>query len=134
MDNKIMIYLYLLSPFIIVALLLLWGFIDLSKNYFDCDKKTVIYWIEHSNNKTLKLVTYSTNGDKHIFSCNVNTTEMDVNILKKFNPKVFRDGNEWRCLSGRELQEGVISGVGKTPEESISNWFNFWHNYYANKL
>lgn len=32
MDNKIMTYLYLLAPFIIVALLLLWGFIDLYKD------------------------------------------------------------------------------------------------------
>ena len=129
MDNEIMIYLYLLAPFIIVSLLLLWGFIVLLKD----DKKNVIYWIEHSSNSNLKLVAYSTNGVERTISCNVNTTEMDVNILKMYNPKVFRDGNEWCCLSGRELQGGVISGVGKTPEESISNWFNFWHNYYADK-
>ena len=53
-----MIYLYLLAPFIIVSLLLLWGFIVLLKD----DKKNVIYWIEHSSNSNLKLVAYSTNG------------------------------------------------------------------------
>ena len=125
-----MIYLYLLAPFIIVSLLLSWGFIILLKD----DKKNVIYWIERSSNSTLELVSYSTNGVEHTFSCNVNTTEMDVNILKMYNPKVFSDGDKWCCLSGRELQGGVITGVGKTPEESISNWFNFWHNYYANEL
>lgn len=130
MDNKIMIYLYLLAPFIIVSLLLLWGFIVLLKD----DKKNVIYWIEHSSNSNLKLVAYSTNGVERTISCNVNTTEMDVNILKMYNPKVFSDGDKWCCLSGRELQGGVITGVGKTPEESISNWFNFYHNYYANEL
>ena len=35
--------------------------------------------------------------------------------------KITKDENQWCCLSGENLQEG-IAGFGDTPAEAIWNW------------
>lgn len=37
-----------------------------------------------------------------------------LNTFKILNPKLYKDGNEWCCLMGSNIQDG-ISGFGKSP-------------------
>lgn len=41
-----------------------------------------------------------------------------------YKPRVFPDGNQWICLYGENLQEGVAAH-GKTPDEAVDN-FDFY--------
>jgi len=42
-----------------------------------------------------------------------------------FRPTVSLDGNEYCCLYGSNLQEG-IAAFGKTPDEATRNFDNVW--------
>ena len=40
-------------------------------------------------------------------------------------PKLYKDGNQWCCLYGDNIQEG-ITGFGDTPYLAILDWNNAW--------
>lgn len=41
-------------------------------------------------------------------------------------PKMFRDGNQWCCLYGDSLQEGVC-GFGDSPYQAAMAFDGEWH-------
>ena len=43
------------------------------------------------------------------------------------NAKIFKDGNQYCCLLGENIQEGVC-GFGKTPKEACDEFDNVWNN------
>jgi len=42
-------------------------------------------------------------------------------------PRVFKDGNMWCCLYGKEIMEGVC-GFGATPELACEQFNKIWWN------
>ncbi len=52
------------------------------------------------------------------------------NAFEQCKPRIFPDGNQWCCLYGESIQEGV-SGFGETPVKAVSDWEN---NFYNQKL
>lgn len=42
-------------------------------------------------------------------------------------PRVFMDGNQWCCLYGDNLQDGV-AGFGRTPREACND-FDYWWDH-----
>ena len=47
--------------------------------------------------------------------------EHDVAYFGKLNPRLFKDGDQWCCLLGENIQEGV-AGFGDTPHKAIMQW------------
>jgi hypothetical protein len=41
-------------------------------------------------------------------------------------PELSIDGDQWICLYGRNIQEGIV-GVGDTPYKAIMEWNRAWH-------
>lgn len=48
--------------------------------------------------------------------------QYEAALMKTLGCKLSKDGEQWCCLYGKDLQEG-IAGFGKTPAEAISNWY-----------
>ena len=42
-----------------------------------------------------------------------------------FCPRIYQDGNQWCCLLGENLQEG-IAAFGNTPDEATRNFDLVW--------
>lgn len=42
-------------------------------------------------------------------------------MAKILNCKITKDGNEWCCLYGDNIQDGIC-GFGKTPLDAILKW------------
>lgn len=53
-------------------------------------------------------------------------TGVDYKQFSMLNPKLYKDGNEWCCLLGENIQEGIV-GFGKTPHKAILDWNASWH-------
>lgn len=51
-------------------------------------------------------------------------------IVEALKPSIFPDGNQWCCLYGANIQEGVC-GFGDTPAMAMNN---FVHNFYNENL
>lgn len=43
-----------------------------------------------------------------------------------YKPKIYMDGNQWCCLYGENLQDGV-AGFGDSPELAMTNFDKEWH-------
>jgi len=43
-----------------------------------------------------------------------------------FRPKIYQDGNQFCCLLGENIQEG-ITAFGNTPDEATRNFDNCWY-------
>lgn len=48
-------------------------------------------------------------------------------------PRIFIDGNQWCCLYGDNIQDGV-AGFGDTPEAAACDFDTSWHNSKPPKL
>ena len=46
------------------------------------------------------------------------TTTFDLAIFKSLKPRLFKDGDQWCCLYGESIQEGIV-GFGNTPYNAI---------------
>ena len=51
---------------------------------------------------------------------------VEYNKFALLKPKLYQDGNQWCCLYGENIQEG-ITGFGDTPHLAILDWNNQWH-------
>lgn len=52
--------------------------------------------------------------------------ECDMIFFEKMRPKLFKDGDQWCCLFGEDIQSGVC-GFGKTPFEAIEGFNRSMH-------
>ena len=50
----------------------------------------------------------------------------EYNLFSILKPKLYQDGNQWCCLYGENIQEG-IAGFGDTPHKAIMEWNHQWH-------
>lgn len=50
-----------------------------------------------------------------------------LKIVTAFKPKITLDGNQWCCLYGKNLQEG-IAGFGENPMNAV---YNSWVALYT---
>ena len=51
--------------------------------------------------------------------------QAEYNLFSVLKPKLYKDANEWCCLYGDNIQEG-ISGFGETPHKAILDWNTAW--------
>jgi len=49
----------------------------------------------------------------------------EMNLFAILKPKLFKDGNQWCALYGKDLQEG-IAGFGDTPRLAIYDFNKQW--------
>lgn len=49
-----------------------------------------------------------------------------IQMVNGMSAKVFQDGNQWCCLYGVNLQEG-IAGFGDTPYLSMTDFYQKMH-------
>ena len=50
----------------------------------------------------------------------------EYNLFAMLKPKLCKDGNQWCCLYGENIQEGIV-GFGDTPYLAILDWLGAWH-------
>ena len=50
----------------------------------------------------------------------------EYNLFSMLKPKICKDGDQWCCLYGENLQVG-ITGFGDTPYKAILDWNSNWH-------
>lgn len=50
----------------------------------------------------------------------------EYNLFTMLKPKLFIDGNQWCCLYGDNIQEG-IAGFGESPWSAIINFNLQWN-------
>lgn len=50
----------------------------------------------------------------------------EYNLFSLLKPSLTKDGDQWSCLYGENLQEGVC-GFGDTPYKAILNFNKAWH-------
>ena len=48
-------------------------------------------------------------------------------VIEAFKPKIFLDGDQYCCLYGENIQEG-IAAFGVNPMNAV---YNFWMQLYA---
>ena len=53
-------------------------------------------------------------------------TGAEYKLFAMLKPKLYKDGNQWCCLYGDDLQVG-ITGFGDTPHKAILDWNANWH-------
>lgn len=54
--------------------------------------------------------------------------KIEYELLRPFNvlkPKVYRDGDKWCALYGKDLMEGV-AGFGDSPDEASRDFDRAW--------
>ena len=54
------------------------------------------------------------------------TTGADYKQFSMLKPKLYKDGNQWCCLLGENIQEGIV-GFGETPHKAVMDWNGAWH-------
>ena len=50
----------------------------------------------------------------------------EMQLFSMLKPKLFIDGDQWCCMYGENLQDG-ISGFGDTPKKAVSDWNKQWN-------
>jgi hypothetical protein len=50
----------------------------------------------------------------------------EYNLFSMLKPKLYKDGDQWCCLYGEDIAEG-ITGFGETPYKAIIDWNHNWH-------
>jgi hypothetical protein len=58
---------------------------------------------------------------QHQDKMNLIVEQLEYNKFKMLNPTLTKDGNQWCCLLGADLQVG-IAGFGDTPYLAILDW------------
>lgn len=53
--------------------------------------------------------------------------QIEFNLFSILKPTLTVDGNQWCCLYGKDLQDG-IAGFGDSPYLAILDWNKEWHN------
>ena len=57
-------------------------------------------------------------------------TESDFKLFSMLTPRLFLDGDQWCCLYGENIQDG-LAGFGKTPIEAVRQWNAEWYKFAA---
>ena len=52
-------------------------------------------------------------------------SQEDFILFSLLRPNLYKDGDQWCCLYGENLQEG-IAGFGSTPHLAVKNWRKEW--------
>lgn len=57
-----------------------------------------------------------------------NTAEIENQfaIMRQSGARLFKDGNQWCCLYGANVQEGIV-GFGATPVKALLDFNNAWN-------
>ena len=50
----------------------------------------------------------------------------EYNLFSILTPLLCRDGNQWCCLYGDNIQVGIV-GFGDTPHEAVIDWSKSWN-------
>jgi hypothetical protein len=53
-------------------------------------------------------------------------TGAEYKLFTMLKPQLCKDGNQWCCLYGKDLQVG-IAGFGDTPHLAIMAWNSEWY-------
>lgn len=53
--------------------------------------------------------------------------KQDYILIEALKPTITKDGNQWCCLYGANLQEG-IAGFGDTPHLAMLDFNKAFHN------
>lgn len=60
-----------------------------------------------------------------------NQFEQTQNAMQRphvlMKPRVFRDGDDWCCLYGNDIEPGIVA-FGDTPGEACANFDEMWRN------
>ena len=49
----------------------------------------------------------------------------EMNLVALLRPKLYIDGNQWCCMYGDNIQDGVC-GFGDTPRLAALDWVRSW--------
>lgn len=73
------------------------------------------YWMNRANQDTVNnnLITEA--------QMNYWAAKQDLSLVESLKPSITKDGDQWCCLYGDNLQEG-IAGFGDTPYQAILNF------------
>ena len=63
---------------------------------------------------------------EHQSKMNLLVEQEEYNLFALLKPKLVKDGNQWCCLYGENLQERIL-GFGDTPYLAILAWAKEWH-------
>ena len=68
---------------------------------------------------------------EHQKRLNIIIQTAEYNLFSILKPKLYRDGNQWCCLYGEDIQEGIC-GFGESPYKAIMDWNNsFFKSIYG---
>lgn len=56
---------------------------------------------------------------EHEARMNLIYDETSTMLVKKLGAEIKKDGDEWCCVSGNNIQEGIC-GFGKTPYDAVT--------------
>ncbi len=54
------------------------------------------------------------------------TIGVDYKHFAMIKPKLYKDGDQWCCLYGENIQVGIV-GFGDTPFAAVVDWNMAWH-------
>jgi len=63
---------------------------------------------------------------QHQGKMNLIVEQEEYNLFVLLKPKLYKDGNQWCCLYGKDIQVG-LAGFGDTPYKAILNWNSEWY-------
>lgn len=84
--------------------------------------------MEHEEAYYQNLLAYATNNltYEHQSKMNALVEAEELNKFALLKPKISIDGNQWCCLYGDNIQDG-IAGFGDTPMKAIYDWNKQFH-------
>jgi len=47
-------------------------------------------------------------------------------LLAALKPRIFLDGNQWCCLYGEDIMQGIV-GFGATPQHAYGEFYRAWY-------
>lgn len=63
---------------------------------------------------------------EHQSKMNILVEQEEYNLFALLKPKLYKDGSQWCCLYGDNIQDG-IAGFGDTPYKAILAFNKEWH-------
>ncbi len=63
---------------------------------------------------------------EHMNRMHIIVEQQEFNLFSIIKPKLYKDGNQWCCLYGEDIMEGIV-GFGETPYKAVWDWQSAWH-------
>ena len=82
--------------------------------------------LNESDSANLKHQLAFESDKEHMSRMDLLIEQQEYNLFQMLKPKLYKDGNQWCCLYGENIMEGIV-GFGDTPYKAVLKWSSAWN-------